>query len=293
MGYCSVPACTCTDVSTARFAIEETDTRRTAPASHGPGGDAPGTSDIVTSVATQTQGTPTPSLVKGARAGRTTNALKILMAGSGIIFVLFVLVHMYGNLKAFQGQTAYNDYAASLRTIGTPELPYSGALWVLRSVLILALVIHVTGFVLLARRARAARPVPYQMKKHTGAIPASRLMRSGGLTLLLFIIWHLLEFTIIKINVGSGGQVPNITQNPYQLIVHSFNVWWLTAIYLVAMTMLGAHLHHGIWSSMQTLGVTNSARSRRTAKQVAFVVAVVIAGGFSLVPLFIAAGVIK
>ena len=68
---------------------------------------------------------------------------------------------------------------------------------------------------------------------------------------------------------------------------------FLTAIYLVAMAMLGAHLHHGIWSSMQTLGVTNSARSRRTAKQVAFTLAVIIAGGFSLVPLFIAVGVIK
>ncbi|MGN6161743.1 MAG: succinate dehydrogenase cytochrome b subunit [Marmoricola sp.] len=244
-------------------------------------------------MAIQTQGASTPSLVKGARAVRTTIALKILMAASGIIFVLFVLLHMYGNLKAFEGQSAYNTYAEGLRTLGEPELPYGGALWIIRAVLIVSLIVHVVCALLLARRARAARPVKYQVKKHTGAIPASRLMRWGGLTLLLFIIWHLLEFTIVKVNVGSGGQSANITQNPYLLLVHAFNVWWLTAIYLVAMAMLGAHLHHGIWSSMQTLGATNSARSRRTAKQVAFTLAVIIAGGFSLVPIFTAAGVIK
>ncbi len=244
----------------------------------------------MTSVATDISG---PTLVKGARASRTTIALKLLMAISGIIFVLFVLLHMYGNLRAFWGESAYNTYAEGLRTFMTPDLPYAGFLWILRVVLAVSLVVHVGCAVKLSMRAHAARPIQYQVKKHTGAIPASRLMRWGGLTLLLFIIWHLLEFTIVKINVGDGGQAADITKNPYQLIVHSFNVWWLTLIYLAAMAMLGAHLHHGIWSSLQTLGLTNSARARRNAKRGAFALAVIIAGGFSLVPLFIAVGVIN
>ena len=243
----------------------------------------------MTSVATDIAG---PTLVKGARASRTTIALKLLMAVSGIIFVLFVLLHMYGNLRAFWGETSYNTYAEGLRTFLYPDLPHTGFLWIMRVVLIVSLIAHVSAAAMLWRRAKAARPVKYQVKKHTGAIPASRLMRWGGVTLLLFIVWHLLEFTIVKVNVGSGGQSANITENPYQLLVHSFNVWWMTAIYLVAMATLGAHLHHGIWSSLQTLGLTNSARARRTAKQAAFTLAVIIAGGFSLVPLFIAVGVI-
>ncbi|HEX7740759.1 MAG TPA: succinate dehydrogenase cytochrome b subunit [Marmoricola sp.] len=233
-----------------------------------------------------------PSLVKNPRATRSTIALKLLMAISGIIFVLFVLLHMYGNLRAFWGETSYNTYAEGLRTFLYPDLPRTGFLWIMRAVLIVSLVVHVYSAATLWRRAKAARPVKYQVKKHTGAIPASRLMRWGGVTLLLFIIWHLLEFTIVKINVGDGGQGDAITHNPYRLLVASFNVWWLTLIYLVAMAMLGAHLHHGIWSSLQTLGLTNSARSRRTAKQFAFALAVIIAGGFSLVPIFIAVGVI-
>jgi succinate dehydrogenase / fumarate reductase cytochrome b subunit len=227
-------------------------------------------------------------LVKGARATQSTIFLKILMAVSGIIFIAFVLAHMYGNLKAFSGRDAYDEYAEHLRRIGEPMLPHAGFLWIMRAVLIVALVVHVYAAATLWRRARRARTVRYQMKKHTGAIFASRLMRWGGVTLLLFIVWHLLNFTIGKVNVSGGP-----TNDPYNLLVDSFDTWWLTIIYLVAMAMLGAHLHHGIWSATQTLGLTGSERTRKLAKNTAFTLAVVIAGGFSLVPIFVLFGVIS
>ncbi|HWU31621.1 MAG TPA: succinate dehydrogenase cytochrome b subunit [Marmoricola sp.] len=246
-------------------------------------------------MAIQTQGQAGPSLVKGARAARTTIALKIMMASSGIIFILFVLAHMYGNLKAFQGQKAYDDYSVSLRTIGTPELPPHGLLWVLRSVLIVALVIHVACAAILASRAAKARPVKYQVKRNLGSSFSSRTMRWGGVTLLLFIIWHLLEFTIVKVNVGSGGQQASITNDPFELLVHAFKgeAWWMAVIYFLAMAALALHLHHGTFSSLQTLGLTNSARSRKNARLAGWAVAIVIAGGFSLVPFFTLVGVIK
>ena len=238
------------------------------------------------SVAIQTS-SPTPTLVHGARATRTTIYLKMLMAVSGIIFIGFVLLHMYGNLKAFAGHDAFNEYAHHLRTMGTPILPESGALWIIRAVLLASLVVHVYAAATLWKRARRARTVRYQVKKHTGAIFASRLMRWGGVTLLLFIVWHLLNFTIGKVNVTGGS-----TDDPYNLLVDTFDTWWLTVIYLVAMAMLGAHLHHGIWSATQTLGLTGSVRTRRLAKQAAFTLAVIISGGFTLVPIFVLAGVI-
>lgn len=210
------------------------------------------------------------------------------MAGSGLIFVGFVLSHMYGNLKAFGGHDAFNEYAHHLRTFGEPMLPHEGLLWIIRVGLLLALVVHVWAAVTLWRRAKKARTIQYVVKKHTGAIPASRLMRWGGVTLLLFIIWHLLNFTVGKVNVQGGA-----TNDPYNLLVDTFDVWWMTAIYLVALLALGAHLHHGIWSSAQTLGLTGSERSRTLAKRVAFALAVVISGGFSLVPLFVVFGVIS
>jgi succinate dehydrogenase cytochrome b subunit len=237
--------------------------------------------DTVTSVATAT-------LVKDSRSTRSTIALKLLMAISGIIFIGFVLVHMYGNLKAFAGHDAYNEYAEHLRVFGEPMLPHAGFLWLLRVALLLALVVHVAAAFALWRRARKARTVKYVMKKNKYSTRASHLMRWGGVTLLLFIVWHLLNFTIGKVNVTGGP-----TNDPYELLVDSFETWWLTLIYLVAMAMLGAHLHHGIWSSLQTLGLTNNERSRARAKQFGFVLALIITVGFSLVPVFVLAGVIN
>jgi len=239
----------------------------------------------VLSVATTS---PRPTLVKGARGARSTIALKMLMAVSGIIFILFVLVHMYGNLQAFAGHDAYNEYAHHIREIGEPMLPREGLLWIIRAGLIVALVVHVYCAVTLWRRAARARTVKYQVKKNLASTFSSRMMRWGGLALLLFVVWHLLNFTIGKVNVTGGP-----TNDPYTLLVDSFETWWLTLIYLLAMLALGLHLHHGVWSSAQTLGLTNNARARRNAKGLGVIVAVVIAGGFSLVPIFILAGVIS
>jgi succinate dehydrogenase / fumarate reductase cytochrome b subunit len=226
--------------------------------------------------------------VKNSRSTRSTIALKLLMALSGIVFIGFVLLHMYGNLKAFSGHDAYNEYAHHLRTLGEPMLPHEGALWIIRVVLLGALVVHVYAAYTLWRRSRNARTVKYVMKKHTGAIPASRMMRFGGVALLLFIVWHLLNFTVGKVNVSGGA-----TNDPYNLLVDSFDVWWLTLIYLAAMAMLGAHLHHGTWSACQTLGITGTERARTLAKRFAFTLAVIISGGFALVPIFVLAGVIE
>jgi succinate dehydrogenase / fumarate reductase cytochrome b subunit len=229
----------------------------------------------------------TTTLVRGARSTRSTIALKLLMALTGLIFLFYVLLHMYGNLKAFSGHDAFNDYAAHLRTIGEPVLPHGGALWTIRAVLVVSLVVHVYAAVTLWRRAHTARTVKYQVKRNRSSALSSRTMRWGGVTILLFLVWHLLNFTIGRVNVSGGA-----TNDPYNLVVDSFGVWWLTLIYLVAMLALGMHLHHGVWSAAQTLGLTNNDRARRNARVLGWIAAVLIAGGFSLVPIFVLAGVI-
>lgn len=99
------------------------------------------------------------------------------------------------------------------------------------------------------------------MKKNMASSFSSRWMRWGSVTILLFLVWHLLNFTIGKVNVTGGS-----TANPYNLLVDAFDTWWMTLIYLVALLALGMHLHHGTWSAAQTLGLTNNARARRNAK---------------------------
>jgi succinate dehydrogenase / fumarate reductase cytochrome b subunit len=227
-------------------------------------------------------------LVKGSRAARSTIALKMLMAVSGVVFILFVLAHMYGNLKAFSGHDSFNEYAEHLREIGEPMLPHSGLLWILRAGLIVAIVVHVVCALALWRRAQGARSIPYVVKKNNHSTFSSHWMRWGGIALLLFIVWHLLNFTIGKVNVKGGS-----TADSYNLVVDTFDTWWMTLIYFAAMLALALHLRHGVWSAAQTLGLTNNEKARRNANVLGYGLAVLIAGGFSLVPFFVLVGVIE
>lgn len=233
-------------------------------------------------------GAPITPLVKGSKASRSTITLKLLMAASGVVFVVFVLVHMYGNLKAFAGHDAYNEYAEHLRSIGEPELPHEGMLWAIRAALLSSLVVHVTCAVILARRAGRARSQKYAVRKYNRSSLSSRTMRWGGATLFVFLVWHLLNFTVGKVNPAGGP-----TNDPYDLLVDTFELWWMTLIYLVAMLALGMHLRHGVFSAAQTLGLTNNERARRNFRLGGIVLGVVIAGGFTLVPIFTVLGVIS
>jgi succinate dehydrogenase / fumarate reductase cytochrome b subunit len=226
--------------------------------------------------------------VERSRAARTTIALKVLMAVSGLIFIAFVFAHMYGNLHAFAGHDAFNEYAENLRTVGMPFLPHAGFLTVMRAALILALIIHTACGMKLWARAKRARTVKYVVKKHTGAIPASLIMRWAGVAIFLFLVWHLLHFTIVKINVTGGER-----QDPYNLVVDSFGVWWMTLIYLAALAALGAHLHHGFWAACQTLGFNRTARARATSRRFSLTLALVITVGFAAVPVSVLLGIIE
>ena len=88
-----------------------------------------------------------------------------MMAVSGIIFVLYVLLHMYGNLKVLAGQAAFDEYAHHLREFGEPMLPYEGLLWIIRVVLVVALLAHAYAAFALWSRANGARPQRYAVKK--------------------------------------------------------------------------------------------------------------------------------
>lgn len=215
--------------------------------------------------------------------------MKLVMAVSGVIFVLFVIAHMYGNLKMFGGKGAYDEYAHHLRTIGEPILPYSGVLWIVRVVLVVAVVAHIYSAFYLWSRAQGARTTKYQVKKAVAATISARFMRWGGVALLLFIIWHILQFTTHTINVN--GQ----HDSPYDNYVAAFqpSVWWVFLLYALAMVALAMHIRHGVWSASQTLGWTCSAKARRNANTLGITLAAVVSIGFILPAVFVLFGAIK
>jgi succinate dehydrogenase / fumarate reductase cytochrome b subunit len=224
---------------------------------------------------------------RAPKTGRFSNSVvkKSIMAVSGIIMILFLIAHMIGNLHAFQGAKEFNHYSHWLRTIGEPAVPGSTILWIIRVVLLVSVVAHFWSAISLWRQARRARPVAYVSKKRVQQSFASRTVRWGGVILLLFIIWHILDLTFGVVNPAGTGTTP------YDRLVASFSNVPITLFYVVSMLILGWHLRHGIFAATQTLGQTNK-RRERAVNAFAYALSTVLTAGFIIVPLSVAFGLI-
>src|ERR1700757_2892047 len=184
-------------------------------------------------------------------------ACKQVMAVTGLVFGLFVLVHMLGNLKAYLGRQEFDSYALWLRHLLQPAVPYSGVLWVIRAVLLACLVGHVSCAYILWRRARTARG-PFRRKGLPLRSFAARTMPVTGAVLLLFIVFHILDLTTGTRPAASAEYTPtSATQSfAYANLVHSFDRPWVSAFHMTAMLLLGLHLSHGLWLLGNDLGAT-------------------------------------
>jgi succinate dehydrogenase / fumarate reductase cytochrome b subunit len=218
---------------------------------------------------------------------RSTIGKKIIMAVTGLIGIAFVIGHMAGNLQAFIGSDKLNAYGALLHG------PLGELLWIVRATLIVAVVLHVLMAYQLTMRARAARPVGYQVRQPQVSTWASRTMRWGGVLLLVFIVLHILHFTTGQVDPARAyGRVDAAGhRDVYANLVASFRIWWVSTFYVLAMIFLGLHLYHGAWSSVRTLGYAKPS-PHPLHRRIALVVAVVVWLGFTIVPLGVFAGII-
>ena len=215
---------------------------------------------------------------------RSAVGKKAVMAVSGIVLFGYVLLHMLGNLKLYEGPQKLDDYAGFLREAGSPLVPPEGLLWFVRIVLLAAVVLHVWSAWALTRMSYAARPVGYEKRDAVAMSYASRTMRWGGVILLLFIVYHLLHLT-------TGTLHPRFMPGAvYHNVVTGLRVWWVALFYAAAQVALGLHLYHGLWSMFQSMG-WNHPRFNRWRRAFAVVFSLLIAFGFVLVPLAIVTGV--
>lgn len=232
--------------------------------------------------------TSTVSATSRKHSRASTIALKTVSAVTGLFFIVFIALHMYGNLKILSGVEAFNEYAHHLREIGDPMLPEGGLLWLMRVGLVVALVGHAGAAFILWRRAGQARSTKYAVKKRTsyGNFYA-KAMRWGGLAILLFVPFHILHFTTSTIEIGGSNFA-----GPGEHLVASFGVWWAVLIYVAAVLALGLHLYHGTWGASMTLGLNTSAKAATRIRTVAAVVSLVITIGFLVPPLGVFIGVV-
>ncbi|MFE1994947.1 succinate dehydrogenase [Streptomyces parvulus] len=216
----------------------------------------------------------------------STVGKKTVMAVSGLVMLLYLVAHMIGNLKIFFGPEEINHYAHWLRTVGEPFMHYEWTLWLIRVVLVVAVVAHATSAYQLSRRDIGARPTKYANRK-AGRSFATRTMRWGGVILGLFIVWHILDLTTGTVHPGGYEHL-----HPYQNIIDTFSTWYGNVVYIVAVVALGFHVRHGLWSAAQTLGVGSRSRDR-ALKTVANVLALLLTAGFVAVPVGVMTGVVS
>lgn len=210
---------------------------------------------------------------------------KVLTGITGLVWVLFVILHMIGNLGYFASTEAYNLYADFL--VGTGPL-----LYVIEFLLVVTLLIHVVIGINIYLGKRRARKHGYAKYKTAGRpslqSPSSRSMILTGLILLVFLIIHLDTF---KFGPGlEAGYVATVggeqIRDLSRLVTEKFQNPLYAFGYPAVMILLALHLRHGIWSAFQSIGAMNS-KLTPAVYGLGTVMAIGIALGFIVLPFYI------
>lgn len=211
--------------------------------------------------------------------------LKVLMALTGVVMFGYLIGHVTGNMLIFSGREKINDYSQFLHH--TKSL-----LWGTRVLLLVCVTAHLWATARLLKLREDARPVPYALKVPHGTTFAARTMYWSGPVIALFVLYHILHLT-------TGTVHPNFHVDPethqvdvYQNLVDGFRSPLASSLYILGMLAIGIHLSHGLWSLLQTLGV-NRPNWEPVLRCGAWVLAVVICGGFIAVPVAVLLGLVK
>jgi succinate dehydrogenase / fumarate reductase cytochrome b subunit len=210
------------------------------------------------------------------------------MAITGLFLILFLLMHMFGNLKVFINKEAYDEYAHWLKQdILHPFLPTGWFIWIFRALVLAALVLHIYCALKVWQasvRGRGSRDGKKYVRVHRPERTVSaRFMRWGGVTLGLLLILHICMFTTKWVTFGAFS---SSEESPYAMFTTSFSMdhWYIFVIYFVFMLTVCLHVRHGFYSAFTTLGANVSARARGILNGLAYFVATLIFVGFILPP---------
>ncbi|MRG97400.1 succinate dehydrogenase cytochrome b subunit [Polyangium spumosum] len=204
--------------------------------------------------------------------GTTSVAKKALMAVSGLVLTVYVVVHLAGNLLYFAGPEALDAYAALLHKSPT-------VLWSARAVLFAAFAVHVFYAIDLYTRKASARPVAYGRYERAVSSPGARTMIWTGFVLLGFVVYHVLHLTL---GLAHPAFVPGRVHRNVSI---GFSSIVPTVMYVGSMIALGLHVSHGVLSMTQSLGLTLRRQGLRGLRRFATVLALIVAVGLAAIPI--------
>jgi succinate dehydrogenase / fumarate reductase cytochrome b subunit len=196
---------------------------------------------------------------------------KMWMSVSGLFLVLFLFVHLSGNLLLYKGEAVFNAYAHFMAT--NPFIRITEIL------LFLAFLVHIVFAIQVTIASIKARPIRYQIyRPSANSTVFSRTMALSGIVLLLFLLIHLRTFFYES---RIGGQ-----ENLYQLVKEAFSNPWYSAFYVFCFVFLGSHLAHGVFSGPQTLGIIFNKRWDRIIRTLAYLIAITVPALYASIPIY-------
>jgi len=203
---------------------------------------------------------------------------KLLIGVTGLLLVGFLAFHLFGNLLLFFGPEKYNEHAHAL--IANPlVVPVELGLVAL-------FLLHALKAVLNFVDNRAARKQGYETKVWAGGPSrkswASTTMIISGIIVLLFVPLHLVTF---KYGPNYPAHEPGV-RDLYRLLIEVFQSPFYVTYYVISMVIVGLHLRHGVWSSLQSLGLIPD-RMTRAVAAICYVLALAIGAGYVLIPIYI------
>ena len=202
----------------------------------------------------------------------TSIGKKVLMAVTGLFLVLFLAVHLYGNLYLYAGEEAFNHHAEAISS--------NALIPVVEVVLFLSIIAHAVSGVQLTVRNRRARPQRYRVKRHAGfSSLASRTMIVSGSVVFIFIVVHLRNF-FWEARFGRAAAGESL----YRVVTETFALPGYAVLYVIAMILLGMHLAHGFLSALRTLGFEHQ-RYTPLLRGIGLVLAVGFAAAFASLPI--------
>ncbi|MDC1067977.1 succinate dehydrogenase cytochrome b subunit [Candidatus Kapabacteria bacterium] len=210
---------------------------------------------------------------------------KVVVALTGLVMVGFIIGHTSGNLLIFVGQDAINTYAQGLKDIGA-------ALWVVRSALIISVVLHIYYTLKLTALNKAAKPIGYKKTTYKRSTFASRNMTILGLTILFFIIYHLLHYTFQVTHPQFKDLQDSLGRHDvYNMIVAGFQNPIICIFYILGVLGLGYHLRHGIQSMIHTIGL-NSDSAKKYSNLFAKLITIFAVVGLGSIPISVLIGLV-
>lgn len=197
---------------------------------------------------------------------------KLVMAFTGILLVVYLVIHLAGNLTLYGGEKAFDSYAGVLEVI-------KPLIRIIEVLLALVFIFHIINGIRVWWGNKKAKPIDYAVNaKSKNSTLFSRTMIHTGVIVLIFLVLHLVTIWY-PYNAG-GGEV-----NLYKIVSGRFSDPFYAWFYIVAMALLGFHLNHGFQSAFQTLG-WNHKKYFSLIQMIGTIYATLTAIGFASLPIY-------